>query len=55
VNWKSARSRFAAALALYVIWIGALVAMAVVSGARPVERPSRTAPAETGGAAVPRD
>jgi hypothetical protein len=45
VNLKSARTIFGAAVALYVVWIGALVAMAIVSGARPVDRRERHTPA----------
>lgn len=32
---KTARMRFAAALALYLLWVAALVAMAVLSSSRP--------------------
>ena len=45
LNVKSARMRFIAALGLYLLWIGALVALAVVSGERPPESKSRTVPA----------
>ena len=33
---KSARTLFIGAVALYILWFGALVAMAIVSGERPV-------------------
>ncbi len=35
----SARHRFVAALALYLIWVGSLVAMAVTSSERPPAKP----------------
>jgi hypothetical protein len=37
VNMKSARTLFIGAVALYILWFGALVAMAIVSGERPVK------------------
>jgi hypothetical protein len=43
---NSARRRFVAALALYLIWVGALVAMAVTSSERP---PAKPQPPATGG------
>ena len=36
-NIKRAHAFFAAALALFIAWIGTLVVLAVVSGARPSE------------------
>jgi hypothetical protein len=51
VNMKSARTLFIGAVALYILWFGALVAMAIVSGERPVEgrhRPAVPAAAPTG-------
>jgi hypothetical protein len=52
VNMKSARTLFVGAVALYILWFGALVALAIVSGERPVEgrlRPKvpATAPADS--------
>jgi hypothetical protein len=44
VNPKSARTRFVAALALYILWIGALVALAIVSADRPPDARIRSAP-----------
>ena len=35
---KSARMVFGAALALYFLWVGSLIAMAVYSAKRPPER-----------------
>jgi hypothetical protein len=43
---KSARQRFVAALALYLVWVGTLVAMAVTTAERPAAKP---APAPAGG------
>jgi hypothetical protein len=43
VNSKSARIRFVAALALYVLWFGALVALAIVSADRPAAAKARSA------------
>ena len=37
VNPKSARTLFVAALALYILWFGALVALAIVSADRPAD------------------
>jgi hypothetical protein len=57
-NMKLARTLFGAALALYMVWIGALVALAVVSGARPAETKTRrvSAPAAApAGSEAPRD
>jgi hypothetical protein len=45
VNAKSARALFGAALALYILWFVALVALAVVSGERPVSGTTNPAPA----------
>jgi hypothetical protein len=44
VSIKRARTVFVAALACYLLWVGALVALAVVSGARPGDRRARIAP-----------
>ncbi len=41
----SARHRFVAAVALYIVWVGALVAMAVTSAERP---PAKLIPASAG-------
>ena len=38
MNVKSARIVFGAALALYFLWVGSLIAMAVYSANRPPER-----------------
>jgi hypothetical protein len=38
MNFKSARLRLGAAITLYLIWVAALIAMAVYSAARPPER-----------------
>jgi hypothetical protein len=35
VNVKSAHMQFVAAVTLYILWLGALVAMAIVSADRP--------------------
>jgi hypothetical protein len=35
MNANSARKLFAAALAVYLLWVGALAIVAVVSGSRP--------------------
>ncbi len=43
-NIQRERAFFAAALALFVTWIGALVVLAVVSGARPSEGKTRHMP-----------
>jgi hypothetical protein len=45
MHTKLARSLFGASLALYVLWVGALVALAVVSGNRPGERQPQLTPA----------
>jgi hypothetical protein len=45
VNLKSARTFFVAALALYILWFGALVALAIVSSDRPAQARARSAPA----------
>ncbi len=39
VERKTARRRFLAALGLYLIWVGALAAMALTSAERPPGRP----------------
>ena len=55
MNSKSARTLFVAALALYILWFGALVALAIVSADRPADanagssardRAGRLAPSE---------
>jgi hypothetical protein len=51
MNPNSARHRFVAALALYLIWVGALVAMAVTSSERP---PAKPVPSAVGDAPAPR-
>jgi hypothetical protein len=38
---KTARIYFAAALALYLVWVGALLAMAILSSSRPAASRSR--------------
>jgi hypothetical protein len=43
---NSARHRFIAALALYLIWVGALVAMAVTSSERPPAKLIPAAPSD---------
>jgi hypothetical protein len=45
---KTARTIFGAALALYLLWVAALLAMALVSGSRPSDarRPMAPAPAD---------
>ena len=45
VNAKSARMQFFTALGLYLVWIAALVVLAVVSGERPPESRNKPAPA----------
>jgi hypothetical protein len=45
VTSSSARFRFAAALVLFVAWVGALATMAVTSSTRPPSRPVDDAPA----------
>jgi hypothetical protein len=58
VSPKFARVRFGAAVALYTFWIAALVALAVVSGARPGDRQPRTTPAPaaaTSGSEAPKN
>ena len=37
---KSARRRFYAALGVFLLWVAALGAMAVVSGRRPAQNPA---------------
>ena len=53
VHAKSARMPFFAALGLFVLWIAALVVMAVVSGERPPESRRRPAPAPATAPAEP--
>jgi hypothetical protein len=48
---NSARQRFVAALALYLIWVGALVALAVTSSERP---PAKLIPSDGSHAPAPR-
>jgi hypothetical protein len=43
VNSKSARTFFVAALTLYILWFGALVALAIVSSDRPAQARARSA------------
>jgi hypothetical protein len=45
MNVKSARILLSAAVALYVLWVGSLIAMAVYSSARPSDRNIRPSPA----------
>jgi hypothetical protein len=45
MNVKSARMLLGAAVALYFLWVGALIAMAVYSSARPPERIIHPSPA----------
>jgi hypothetical protein len=44
MNFKSARMLLGAAVALYLIWVGGLIAMAVYSAARPPDRIIRQSP-----------
>jgi len=53
VNAKSARALFGAALALYILWFVALVALAVVSGERPGSGKTISAPAPASSHWVP--
>jgi hypothetical protein len=53
VTAKLARTLFVAALALYLIWLAALVTLGVVSGARPAEGNSRPATTAVASPAVP--
>jgi hypothetical protein len=50
---KLARTLFCAALALYLLWLTALVTLGVVSGARPAEGKTRPATAPVASPAVP--
>ena len=45
MNLKSARILLGAAVALYFLWVGGLIAMAVYSAARPADRTIRPSPA----------
>ena len=45
MNLKSARMLLGAAVALYFVWVGGLIAMAVHSSTRPSDRIIRPAPA----------
>jgi hypothetical protein len=45
MNVKSARMLLGAAVALYFLWVGGLIAMAVYSAARPPDRIIRPSPA----------
>jgi hypothetical protein len=45
MNLRSARILLGAAVALYFLWVGSLIAMAVYSSARPPERIIRPSPA----------
>jgi hypothetical protein len=49
INLKSARIRFAAAVAVYFLWVGALVAMAYYSSVRPAQGIVRPVPASAPG------
>jgi hypothetical protein len=53
VNWKSARTLFVGALALYIFWFGALVALAILSADRPADAKVRSAPAAGSAPVVP--
>jgi hypothetical protein len=44
---KTARLRFAAALTLYLLWVVALVVLAVVSASRPATKKTATVSAES--------
>jgi hypothetical protein len=56
LNLKSARIRFAAAVAVYFLWVGALVAMAYYSSVRPAQGIVRPAPpALSGETEIPGD
>jgi hypothetical protein len=52
VNLKFARTFFVAALALYILWFGALVALAIVSSDRPPQARARS-PAPASAPVVP--
>jgi hypothetical protein len=41
MRWSSQRIRFAGALILFLAWIVALTALAIVSADRPADRPAR--------------
>ena len=45
MSLKSARMLLGAAVALYFLWVGGLIAMAVYSAARPPDRIVRPSPA----------
>jgi hypothetical protein len=45
MNIKSAHMRLGAAVAVYFLWVGALIAMAVYSSARPPEQIIHPSPA----------
>jgi hypothetical protein len=45
MNVKSARILLGASVALYVLWVGSLIAMAVYSAVRPPDRIIRPSPA----------
>jgi hypothetical protein len=49
---KTARRRFAAALAVYLLWVAALVTMAVFSSTRPTPRKPTVPAAHTADRAV---
>jgi hypothetical protein len=53
VNSKSARTLFIAAMTLYILWFGALVALAIVSADRPADAKARSAPAPAAAPVVP--
>jgi hypothetical protein len=43
--WSTDRKRFALALMLFLIWVGLLATLAVVSASRPADRRAVSAPA----------
>ena len=45
MSWSSQRKKFAAALILFLAWIAALAAMAIVSADRPANRSVSPPPA----------
>jgi hypothetical protein len=45
MNANSTRALFGAALALYILWFGTLVTLAVVSGERPASATTNPSPA----------
>jgi hypothetical protein len=55
MNLKSARMRLIAAVALYFVWVGSLVVMAVYSSTRPADRTIRPSPEASPGEVPSRD